>query len=167
MLIGRFGRVAPQLCNPAKCELIRAYKRGYAKDARALGYERCSAYTLAESTYRQLLAALKERASSQVEANDLVAAAITYRDGCSISLLWETALRGHDGGILRTGSVRGLDGRPILPLATPPSPGHYLVYPWTTKVQQTSSCLPIAVEHPRCCCMLQRCSPVASNCLAH
>jgi len=44
-LIGRsadwdsLGRLYPTICNPAKCELLRNYKRGYAKDVKLLGYE--------------------------------------------------------------------------------------------------------------------------------
>lgn len=154
-LIGRtgdwdsMGRLWPAVCNPACSELLRRYKRGYAKDTKSLGYEPCSAFPLAESTYLQLLEGLHRRAKQQAAAADLLSATITWRDGCSISLLWETALRGHDGGILRCNSIKGLDGRPVLPFNVAPSAGDYLVYPWSTKTQQIEPCQPITVTYPR------------------
>lgn len=154
-LIGRsadwdsLGRLWPNICNPACCELLRSYKRGYAKDVKALGYEPCSAYPLAESTYHQLLDHLHHQAVEQVAAGDLLGATITWRDGCSFSALWETALRGHDGGILRVSSIKDADGRPVLPFTAPPSAADYLVYPWSTKTQQVGACEPIKVSHPR------------------
>jgi len=141
-----FGLAWPSRSNPATCLLLSRYKRGYAKDMKELGYQPCSAYPLEEATYRQLLDELHSLASSQ---QDPLQTCTTWRDGCSIANLWDTALRGHDSGILRVSSVKDTEGRPVLPFTKPPSPGRYLVYPWSTKVNQTDPCDPIPVEYPR------------------
>ena len=141
-----FGLAWPSRSNPASALLLTRYKRGYAKDMKELGYEPCSAYPLAESTYRQLLDTLHDLATSQ---QDPVAAAIAWRDGCSIANLWDTALRGHDSGILRVAGIKGVDGKPVLPFTAPPAAGEYLVYPWSTKPNQVDPCLPIRVQHSR------------------
>lgn len=142
-----FGLVWPSKSNPACCLLLRRYKRGYAKDMKRLGYEPTSAYPLAQSTYRQLLDHLHLQAEGE---GDALSATLLWRDGCAISNLWGTALRGHDAGILRVSGVKGADGRPVLPFTKAPSAGEYLVYPWSTKVNQVEPCEPIPVEYPRC-----------------
>ena len=151
-LIGRsadwdsFGLLWPSKSNPANCLLLRRYKRGYAKDMKELGYEPCSAYPLAESTYRQLLDRLHERAEAEQASFEAV---LLWRDGCSFSNLWDTALRGHDAGILRVTSIKAADGRPVLPFLQAPAAGEYLVYPWSTKPNQVDPCEPIPVQYPR------------------
>jgi hypothetical protein len=151
-LIGRsadwdtFGATWPARSNPASCMLLRRYKRGYSKDMKKLGYEPCSAYPLSEATYRQLLDGLHRQAE---EEGDSFSAALIWRDGCAISNLWDTALRGHDAGILRVSGIKGVAGRPVLPFEQAPVPGKFLVYPWSTKANQVEPCEPIPVEYPR------------------
>ena len=119
--------------------------RVYGNHLEEMGYSPCSAVPLSSATYRTLLDSLLEEATRSTFSP--LASCLAWRDGALVSTLWSSALRGHDGALLRYSGITSAEGRPLLPMASPPPAGVYFVRPWTTKVAQHP--LPIQLEYPR------------------
>ena len=93
--------------NPMRSRAILQLKQGYAKLAKASGYQRKSAKPWSEGDVRGVLAYLEVKLAESTGIDQL----LHIRDALVLALLWETKSRGANAGAWRLANLRLQTGR--------------------------------------------------------